>query len=141
MPILFSKFIGGILSDFEIYQLVLSLYVCVIRTGSSEMRFINKNQHVNSASLHAVNGAGSMVSRVYQTLWLRLERFCTGLFRAPNQRQLWPLTATEGRNVGIEHRRMYLSALGDTDCGLTLAANSGKPATGISYSQSGTGLS
>jgi hypothetical protein len=104
------------------------------------MRFINKNQNVNSISLRAVNGAGSMVLRSYQSLVLRLERICTGLTRAAIQKQLWPLTVGD-QCFGINHQTMYLPAL-DTGSmriyGTT--ANSGEPAT-LRQRPAGLGLS
>ena len=104
------------------------------------MRFINQNQNVNSISLRAVNGAGYMVLRSYQSLVLRLERICTGLVRAAIQRQLWPLTVGD-QCFGINHQPMFLPAL-DTDStriyGTT--ANSGKQAT-FGQGLAGLGLS
>lgn len=107
------------------------------------MRFINNNLNVIAISLRSVNGAGSMVLRSYQSLELRLERICTGLFRAPNQGQLWPVIATSGvQCAGIQHQPMFTPAIGDEfrrSFGTT--ATSGKPATTICLGQARLGLS
>ncbi len=103
------------------------------------MRFINTNQNVNSISLSAVNGAGSMVLRSYQSLVLRLERICPGLIRALDQRQLWPLTAGN-QSFGIQHQRMFLPAIDDASGTVGTTATFGKPANG-SLSPTGLGLS
>lgn len=103
------------------------------------MRFINTNQNVNSISLRAVNGAGSMVLRSYQSLVLRLERICPGLIRALDQRQLWPLTAGD-QCFGERHQAMFLPAFDDATRIGGATATFGKPANG-SQSPTGLGLS
>ena len=116
--------------------LVLSLYMCVTSTGSSEMRFNTTNQSVNSISLRAITGARFEVLRGYLSQPLRLERICAWL-QSAIQTLYWSVTTVvRGYWAGIHQMLMNMSPSSDPNPTVAQQAKAGatrfgsKPATG-----------